>query len=194
LENRFREPGFRATLVFAGTFRHNFTATYAYDGLNRISTKDYNDNLTGAPTPWVGLYYDQGGSASNANGKLTETFANYVQYNRGYDVMGRVNSSTQYTGGQTFSVSYGYNLASDPTTVTLPTGRVQTTGYDSANRINLVQDTSNGTTSTHASGFSYFPNRVVETLTLGHSNGALNPTVENTALGPRIAKCASSMP
>jgi hypothetical protein len=125
---------------------------------------------------------DRLGSASNANGKLTETFANYVQYNRGYDVMGRVNSSTQITGGQTFSMSYGYNLASDPTTVTLPTGRVQTTGHDSANRINLVQDTYNGTTSTHASGFSYFPNRVVETMTLGHVNGALNPAIENTSL------------
>jgi YD repeat-containing protein len=45
-----------------------------------------------------------------------------------------------------------------------------------------VQDTYNGTTSTHASAFSYFPNRVVKTMTLGHINGAQNPIVENTTL------------
>jgi RHS repeat-associated protein len=37
-------------------------------------------------------------------------------------------------------------------------------------------------TSKNASAFSYFPNRVVKTMTLGHINGAQNSIVENTSL------------
>ncbi len=45
-------------------------------------------------------------------------------------------------------MSYGYNLASDVTTFTFPSGRIKKTAYDSANWINNVRTL---TTTTHPS-------------------------------------------
>jgi hypothetical protein len=60
-----------------------------YDGLNRISSKSYNDSPN---TAAVSYAYDTGGSAVNANSRLITVTAgsgNAAQsYTRSYDLMG----------------------------------------------------------------------------------------------------------
>jgi YD repeat-containing protein len=48
--------------------------------------------------------------------------------------VGNVTGSSQTTGNITYKFGYAYNLASQQTSDTYPSGRVLTTGYDAANR------------------------------------------------------------
>ena len=160
-----------------------YIASYSYDGLNRLTAKTYNDSVIKSPyvpTPWVALTYDQGGASANANGRLTETFANYVEYTRGYDSRGRVTTSAQIDGGGTYIMFYGYNLANALTSFTFPSGRVEYLSYDIANRASQASDNFNSLTRNLASTFSYWPDRNLKAMTLG--NGLVESTTENNRL------------
>jgi YD repeat-containing protein len=128
---------------------------FSYDGLNRLQSKAYGDVYAATPTPWVSYSYDAGGSAANANGRLTSVQAGNNSYSRTYDTMGRVQSSTQSTAGTSYpAMSYGYNLAGGLTSFTFPSDRHQTMVYDTAGRASSV---ASGTT-TYLNSPSYFPN------------------------------------
>ncbi len=81
-----------------------------------------------------------------------------------------------------YSMSYTYNLASGVTTFTFPSGRVQKTAYDSANRINNVQDTYNSNTSIHASSIGYAPNGTLDSMVIGHPTFSGNTMTEHATL------------
>lgn len=89
--------------------------TLAYDALNRLTSKTYNDG-----TPSVNLYYDNqtlpAGAPNLEHGaSLGKLLA--VTYGGGsagsyfgFDAIGRTNQSAQMTDGQKYEMSYGYNL------------------------------------------------------------------------------------
>jgi len=185
-----------------------FQATYAYDGMNRLTSKSYNDGAVQSPylpTPPVALTYDQyqGGIGYNL-GRLTQTQAGCFTYSWIYDMMGRSFSSTENVPtsplttaancdnsqgaymGTAYTMYYGYNLASDLTSFIYPTGRVALTSYDTANRISQVQDVYNGVAATHAGSINYWPNRVIENMNIGHQNSNNVNLVENTTLNSRL--------
>jgi len=121
------------------TDARSITATYTYDALNRALTRSYSDG-----TPTVTYAYDST-SIANGKGRLACVTSTVSTYNySGYDALGRVLGGSQVTDGQTYSMSYGYNLAGGQTSMTYPSGRVITSEYDGAGRLAGVRDQSTG--------------------------------------------------
>ena len=67
-----------------------------------------------------------------------------------YDVFGRITSSRQSTGGQTYSLGYVYNLADLLIQQAYPSGRVVSNAYDSAGRVMGVSGSLSGVVTKYA--------------------------------------------
>lgn len=117
----------------------SITTTFVYDSLNRLTTRSYSDG-----TPNVTYTYDAA-SVTNSKGRVT-SISSSVSVNNvtAYDALGRVTADTQVTDGQTYSMSYGYNLAGAQTSFTYPSGRITSTEYDAAGRMAGVRDQQSG--------------------------------------------------
>ena len=101
--------------VHTKTDARGITTTFHYDGLNRVYQKSYSD-----ATPGVTYSYDTG---TNGKGHLTQVVSTVSTTNYGpFDAMGRVTASSQVTDTQTYTFSYGYNLAGGMTSETYPRG------------------------------------------------------------------------
>ncbi|MEK6289151.1 MAG: RHS repeat-associated core domain-containing protein [Acidobacteriota bacterium] len=122
------------------TDARSITTTYAYDALNRVTSRTYSND-----TPAVSYKYDSQslptGAPSYTRGSSTGRLV-AVTYGgtsagsyQGYDQLGRVNLSYQQTDSQDYGFSYVYNLASEMTSETYPSGRVVQTEYDTGGRI-----------------------------------------------------------
>jgi RHS repeat-associated protein len=99
----------------------------------------------------------------------------------GYDQLGQVTSSYQQTDGQNYGFSYGYDLASQMTSETYPSGRQITTSYDTAGRISTINGQKTGEPNkTYASQFSYAAHGAAKSLQLGNSKW------EHTNFNPRL--------
>ena len=156
---------------------------FTYDALNRLTLVDYSDS-----TPDARYYYDSqtlpSGAPSYTHGSATgrliaATYGSSSSTNGtyfGYDTMGRVNVQRQVTGGNTYSLSYTYNLAGQLATETYPSGRVLTRSYDNAGGLSQISD---GTT-TFASNFTYSASGGLLSETWG--NGAVHSLSYNSAL------------
>jgi RHS repeat-associated protein len=173
---------------------------YSYDALNRVIRRWYNGssstlstthNSPGLPsgvaaTDEVTYTYD---AVANSKGRLTSmsSSASATNYTT-FDALGRLNVATQVTDGQTYSMSYGYNLASLQTSMTYPSNRVIQTGYDMAGRIAGVKDQGSGTY--YAGGaynddtnrMKYAAHGAVSVMKLG--NGLWEHTTFNNRLQP----------
>ena len=159
------------------TDARSIVTSYTYDALNRVKTRSYSD-----ATPAVSYVYDAGG-VSNSRGRLTRVSSsvsatNYTEY----DALGRVKASSQVTEGVTYNFSYAYDLAGNLTSQTYPSGRVVTTGYDAAVRVNAVTGQQGQTTTAYAAQFAYAPHGAVSQLQLG--NGRWEHTLFNNRLQP----------
>jgi RHS repeat-associated protein len=119
----------------------SITTTYTYDALNRVTSRTY----MGDPQSTPAVFYKYDGQTVSGAPSFTRgssigrlvgvtygsgTAGSY----RGYDQLGRVNVSYQQTDSQNYGFSYGYNLASEMTSETYPSGRQVITEYDSAGR------------------------------------------------------------
>ena len=148
------------------------SATLSYDNLNRLTGIDYSDSTpdrhyyydsqtlpSGAPS------YDHGYVSGRLIGMTYGTGANGTYF--GYDSMGRVKEQRQVTDGNTYSLSYTYNLAGLLATETYPTSRVLTHSYDNAGRLSQIGD---GTTT------------FVSSPTYAASGGLLSETWGNGAV------------
>jgi YD repeat-containing protein len=157
---------------------------YAYDGLNRVTSRTYSGPAPGGTTPAVSYVYDTLGAALNGKGRLTSVSSSVSSYSYGsYDVMGRPLTGTQTTDGNSYTMSYGYNLAGGMTSETYPSGRVITTGYDSAGRVSAVNGQNTGEANkTYASQFTYSAHGAVSAMALG--NGLWEHTSFNSRLQP----------
>lgn len=110
---------------------------YTYDGLNRVTQRSYSGGTANA-APTVTYSYDTPGIA-NARGRLTCTISSVSQANyAGYDAMGHGTSSSQQTTGQTYSMSYEYDLAGNLKSEIYLTGRNIQHTFDTAGRLHEV--------------------------------------------------------
>ena len=150
------------------TDARNITCNYAYDALNRKTTQGYVNDP--GQTPSAQHKYDGAGMAiPNALGKLTSTttsgsFTSTYSYDA-FDAMGRVLHSAQTTDGQSYGMSYGYDLAGHLISETYPSNRVVTKTYDAAGRLNSVSSGAK----VYADSFSYAPHGAVTDMRLGNN-------------------------
>ncbi|HJT29925.1 MAG TPA: RHS repeat-associated core domain-containing protein [Pyrinomonadaceae bacterium] len=145
----------------------NVQTKFRYDNLNRTYQINYSDD-----TPAITNKYDQFRQNYLNKGHLTEALtaaagsipATGQRYN--FDSMGRIASSEQTVDAQTFTMSYGYNLAGALTSETYPSGRVVNYAYDEGARLLEV---SSGTTM-YASQLDYTSSTgQLKSLSLGNS-------------------------
>lgn len=138
---RFTYTDFGAVLT--RTDARGVVTTYGYDGLNRLSSTSYNVGTTGVPaTPSVGFQYGTD-PAQNNNGRLTKMTDGLGSESYTYDLMGRINLVSKAVGSAIYNTQYGYNNASQLTTLTYPSGRIVHPGYDVLGRLTQVTDNTN---------------------------------------------------
>jgi RHS repeat-associated protein len=154
----------------------NTTTTYAYDALNRLTSKSYNDN---PQTPTANYSYDQtsvtigswsSGTLLNPKGRLvkaTTTASGSVQTGLvySYDPMGRAKDFWQcapYNCGNSsiWHMIYNYDLAGDVTSYSNPEGFFVTQGVDVNQRPTSLTYGANGA----VSSITYTPWGAISTM------------------------------
>ena len=178
------------------TDARSITTTYSYDAINRAATRSYSDG-----TPTVTYTYDST-SVANSKGRLTSVSSSVSTTNyTAYDALGKITSSNQVTDGQTYSMSYGYNLAGGQTAMTYPSGRVITSEYDGAGRLSGVRDQSSGVyyagaASTDATNrLQYAAHGAVSVMKLGNGlweHTSFNSRLQTTQIGLGTSSTDSS--
>lgn len=114
--------------LISKTDRNGQTVSYVYDYLNRLSNKNYPDS--------TGISY-----AYDFANRLTQVSDPTGTYGFTYDGMNRpTNASATYSfiPGRTFNVGYGYDAASNKTSMTDPQGAPTAYAYDAANRLTTI--------------------------------------------------------
>jgi len=157
------------------------TTTFVYDALNRLTNRSYSDG-----TPAVAYSYD---TVTNSKGRLTSVTSTVSSYSYSqFDAMGRVKAGTQTTNGQSYLMSYSYNLIGSMTSQTYPSGREVTSEYDSAGRLAGVKNQASGLYYAGAAGndstnrIQYTAHGVASHMRLG--NGLWEHTNFNVRLQP----------
>ncbi|MBN1427227.1 MAG: hypothetical protein JXB07_02505 [Anaerolineae bacterium] len=113
-----------------------------YDNLNRLSGKRYansGDVCPVVPDSYTVEYvYDNIAGGNNGIGRRTGMIYSSGKTSWTYDVRGRVTSEvhdlTQFGPEEPYTISYTYNRADQPVTVTYPDGEIVTTTYDNQMR------------------------------------------------------------
>src|SRR5439155_5009342 len=106
--------------LLSKTDRNGQTITYVYDNLERLTSKQYPDSTA------MSYLYD-------ALSRLTQVTDSTGSYGFTYDNLGRLTqTSTNYSflPGQAFTVRYGYDAASNRTSMTDPQNGVTQYAYD----------------------------------------------------------------
>jgi len=131
----------------------NRTTTYTYDVANEVTGIKYSDGTT----PNVALSYDGGGHRQTmSDGTGTTRYS--------YDSLDRL---VQSINGRNQTLSYGYDLKSQLTSITYPGGaNVVTRAYDDAGRLHSVSDWLS-----HMTTYAYDPNSNFTTQT--YPNGTV---------------------
>jgi YD repeat-containing protein len=156
--NSFNQPTQR-------TDARGVITTYSFDTLNRPYQVIYNVGATGVPaTPTVTYTFGTTPAQFNNGRLITLATAGMETDTFTYDLLGRTASvSKNITGAKTYSLTYGYNLGNEVSTLTHPSGRVMTQTYDAVGRISQLNDG----VRTYANTFSYSPAQQV----LGYTSG-----------------------
>jgi len=129
------------------TDRKNQTILYSYDALNRLTKKTYPDSTT------VTYNYD-------ADDRLTQAQDATGTYAFTYDNMGRLTvagSDYSFDTAGNYTVQYGYDAASNRTSMKDPQSVATTYGYDVLNRLNAL--TYNGQTPNYTFGYDALSRR-----------------------------------
>jgi RHS repeat-associated protein len=171
----------------------------AYDDLNRLTRRWYNGSSStsatthNSPTLLSGVVatdeatytYD---AVTNSKGRLTSVSSTTSATNyTAYDAMGRLTAGNQVTDGQTYSMTHGYDLASNQISMSYPSGRVVETEYDSAGRMAGVKQQSGayyagGVYTDATNRLHYAAHGAVDIMKLG--NGLWEHTTFNNRLQP----------
>ena len=181
-----------------------FTTSSGYDALNRINHISFND----PKTPSVGFCYDgfpyvanQGNCGTTpAGGQWMRRTASAAwlspsgittdvsSTSYSYDIAGRLEASTQTTGGSGYPFSYTYYNDDRLASIRYPSNRLVTTCYDSNGRVTWVDGTPTppnctgvGTDSkAYANVSAYWPQGAINSVSLG--NGLTETTTYNNRL------------
>jgi RHS repeat-associated protein len=135
------------------------TATYSYDVLNRLTTVTYSD---GGSEAYV---YDLGDYGIGRLSQMTDV-SGTTRYS--YDIHGRVATDVRTIGGQSFTTGYQYDSGGRLVSITYPSGRVVTYGYDSSSRINAISTTKDGITAQLVNQVQYQPFGPLQALVFGN--------------------------
>lgn len=157
----------------------SITTTYAYDALNRVISRSYNDNNV---TPAVSYFYD---NLTNAKGKLIKVSSSVSQTEyTSFDNLGRVLAHKQTTDGQVYNTAYSYNLSGALIEETYPSGRVVKNVLDNDGDLSIVQSKKNAASGyfNYAKNFTYTAAGAVSSMQLG--NGKWESTAFNSRLQP----------
>lgn len=160
----------------------NVAICYAYDALNRPTSLIYNDGTPSVTYSYdaVGVPYSKGRLTSVSNSVSSTSYSEF-------DALGRITASSQVTNGQTYSLSYGYDLSGNLTSETYPSGRIILPEYDSAGRIAGVKKQGGsyyvGAAPTDLNNrIQYAAQGAISSLKLG--NGLWEHTLFNSRLQP----------
>lgn len=169
------------------------TTTYAYDVLNRLVQKSYDDSTT----PTVKYVYD-GDSLPSGCSLGSFSYGSYPKTRRTamcdtagseawqYDSMGRPLIDKRITNTVTNSTTYSYNYDGTLFTLTYPSGRMITYGINVAEQPTSAQDTANSIN--YATTALYTPFGALSSLTNGSGSTILTSLYYNSRLQPcRIA-------
>ncbi|MBK7708877.1 MAG: RHS repeat protein [Acidobacteria bacterium] len=120
--------------IVSTTDSRGVTTAGTYDNLNRMTFRDYSDS-----TPDVAFTYDDQNIA-NSKGKLTKVASSASETRfTAFDELGRTRSSSQSTGGQTWSFpDYSYDLSGALVSQTYPSERIVKTESDNIGRLSKV--------------------------------------------------------
>ena len=158
-----------------------------YDDLDRNTRTRYSGGGSDfSSTPAVTYSYDASGAAGCKNqGRLTAVSSSVSTTSYScYDGLGRVERSSQQTGGSTYSFSYAYNPDDTLESVTYPSTRKLAYQYDAAGRLTAVGENTVGATD-YASAIRYKPHGGINTLTLGnglYESWAYNQRLQTTQI------------
>jgi RHS repeat-associated protein len=160
------------------------TTTYAYDALNRLTSKSYSDS-----TPGVAYGYDAVAptgctpptlTITNGKGRRTSMCDGPGATSWSYDPVGNVVTEKRTTNSVTDSFTYAYNLDSTVATVGYPSGRTITYQPGGAQRPLWVKDVTNSIN--YVTAAHYFPPGELGSLTNGSSINFT--TITNNRLQP----------
>src|SRR5262249_9766026 len=107
------------------------TLSYCYDALNRLTSKAHTLQSCPMGSSVAAYSYDQG---TNGIGRRTGMTDAAGSESWTYDPLGRPLAGQRTTSGITKTTTYTYNLDGSTNTITYPSGRVLTYGYNSAAR------------------------------------------------------------
>jgi RHS repeat-associated protein len=147
------------------------TTTYAYDALNRSTSKSYSDT-----TPGVAYGYDAVAptgctppslTITNGKGRRTSMCDGPGATAWSYDQVGNALTEKRTTNSVTDSFTYAYNLDSTVATIGYPSGRTMTYQPGGAQRPLSGKDVANSVN--YATGAHYFPPGELGSLTSGSS-------------------------
>ena len=105
--------------------------SYTYDGLNRLTEIEL-DNLD-----TIDFEYDVGTHAKGYLNKVTDTSGN-TQWT--YNQFGEITGKTQTIGTVVLTTSYGYDAQGRMTSITLPSGKVVTYGFNTYQPVSVTVD------------------------------------------------------
>jgi RHS repeat-associated protein len=146
----------------------SITTTLSYDALNRLTQKSFSNGDT-----TITYTYDQtaclGLSACYNKGSRTGMSDASGSTSWAYDKMGRVLREQRTIGTVTKPTSYTYNLAGLVATITYPSGRTLTYGYNNAAQTLDAKDTANSIN--YAVSASYAPPGGLSSAILGQVSG-----------------------
>jgi RHS repeat-associated protein len=149
------------TAVCRRTDAKGVTTTYAYDTLNRLTSKTYSDS-----THSVTYSYDGatciGASPCYNKGRRTGMVDAGGSESWSYDKLGRESGDSRITNSITKQTTYTYNLDGSPATLTYPTGRMITYTPNAAGQPISSIDVANSVS--YATNGSYAPNGALMTL------------------------------
>jgi RHS repeat-associated protein len=157
--------------------------------LNRMLTKNYNDNSTPEVTYRYDTHLNPPPSQINSypKGRLTAVSTSttsttpappvVVQAVDAYDALGRVTYSTEAVGSTSYSFGkmaqtqpgYTYNLSSALTSIQYPSGKVVSYAFDGADRITTVTGSLASTANAYACNIMYAPHGAISSLQRGPS-------------------------
>jgi YD repeat-containing protein len=148
------------------------TVSYCYDALHRVTGKGYGAQSCPLATPVVSYTYDSG---TNAKGHLSSLTDQAGSGSYAYDIMGRMATETRSLIGANNAVvsknmSYSYDLAGFPTTLTYPSGKIITYVPDSAGRTLSAVD--NGSGINYITGATYGPDGGITGFVSGSGGAA----------------------
>lgn len=137
-----------------------------YDNFNRLIVRDYSDT-----TPDVQFFYDGRGldtAPAFSKGKTTRIASSVSETEyTSFDVLGRLLTNRQITGGQTYNFSYQYNLTA-LVAETYPSGRTVSYEFDQDGDLSRVAGQIANGAKTYANSFRYNSSGAIESMRLGN--------------------------